>query len=100
MTQYVVTLTDDELAIVRRTLPRTIVARRVATKARKTPAGRPPKLNDRQRSDVARRWAAAVKEPARWHIELINRAATENGRRTWLQLLTAWGIDAPKGVTV
>lgn len=98
MTNYLVTLTDDELAIVRRTLPRAVTARRVADKPRKGPAGRPPKLSDSQRRDVARRWESAVDAPPRWHMELINRAAAENGARSRREILMAWGIETPRGV--
>lgn len=97
MTRYYVTVTEAELEVVRLALGRMLEPRKVPERnAAKAPNvyshGKPPKLTDKQRLDVTRRWADAVANPNRWHDDL-QFSAGKGTNRYGDSVTKAWGLS-------
>lgn len=95
MTSYTITLSEAELAVVALALGRMLspkpVAERKPAGVKRAPALKPPKLGSKF-EPTAKRWAAAVEEPAKWRDGLAGRVAHEMGYGTPSRVLAAWGI--------
>jgi hypothetical protein len=108
MTNYTITVSGAELAIVRRVLGRMTDAKEVKPRAVKPKTfarvfGKPPTLNPKQKQYVETRWrelvAAQAERPGVWAEVMISgilgaREGYRMGYGTREQIKAAWGIDA------
>lgn len=95
---YLVTLTEDELAIVRDLFPRQLVTKKApaprGTGVRRPAAVKPPTLPKGQFEKVSGRWADVVADPQKWHSQLLHGAGQSTNRPSERDVLRAWGLVA------
>jgi hypothetical protein len=109
MTNYTITVSGAELAIVRRVLGRMTDAKEVKPRAVGKPAtfarvfGKPPTLTPKQKQYVETQWrelvAAQAGHPGAWGEVMLEsilnaRPGYRMGYGTGEQIKAAWGIDA------
>lgn len=101
---FSITVSEAELDVVRLALgrmvePKPVRSRAAAPKRRPVYPGKPPRLTDKQYSNVSHRWGIACGSPQHWRNDLIKRAALATNRQyAGGDVARAWGLDPETGL--